>query len=496
MVEVRRSAVIPAPLVDVWAILRDFNGHDRWHPAVATSRIEDGRPADLVGAVRDFRLADGSRLREQLLALSDRDTSLAYCLLEAPLPLHGYVAHLRLRPVTLDGHTFWEWRSRFDPPASARDALVRLVAEDIYAAGFAAVRALVGGGSARRPSATPPAPVQHQPGLSASSTSLDAVAITVTRHGFPEVLRAAPLRVPPPGPGEVRLLQRAIGVNFIDVHGRTGDLALIRPPGGIGMEAAGTVESVGPGVTDLRVGDRVGYAGPPPGAYASARVMPAEALIPLPDLVPDTVAAAVLLKGITASFLLHEVARVEPGQTILVHAAAGGVGLLLCQWAAALGARVIGAVSSEAKAARARSAGCADVILYEHGDVAAAIGRLTDGRGADTVLDAVGRATFDASLRALAVRSHLVSYGQASGAIGAFDVGRLAERSLTLSRPSYDHYVGTPEQLQLHAGRLLTALRDGIVRPEAPTLYPLAEAARAQADLEARRSSGPLVLIP
>ncbi|MFO1037922.1 MAG: SRPBCC family protein [Geminicoccaceae bacterium] len=490
MVQVRRSAVIDAPVDEVWSILRDFNGHDRWHPAVATSRIEGDEPSDSIGAVRDFRLADGSRLREQLLALSDRERSFTYCILEAPLPLLGYVAQVKLRPVTDGDRTFWEWRSRFDPPPAQRERLVRLVAEDIYEAGFRAIRDLLRTPVQQRAVATPvaaPAPL---------SGTVEADAVVVTRHGGPEGLELRKVRVPPPGPGEVRLRQTAIGVNFIDVYCRTGYFDLVTPPGILGMEAVGTVESVGPGVIGLRPGDRVGYACPPPGAYAACRVMDPALLIRLPDRLPDELAASLLLKGITASFLLHEVATVRPGDTVLVHAAAGGVGLLLCQWARQLGATVIGTVSTEAKAERARAAGCSEVVLSTGPEMVETVLRLTSGRGADIVYDAIGKASFESSVQALAPCGRLVSFGQASGDIGPYEIGRLAARSVTLSRPNYAHYTDTPEKLRRHTDRLFAALQSGAITPSPPTTYPLREAAAAHRDLESRRTMGALVLLP
>jgi NADPH:quinone reductase-like Zn-dependent oxidoreductase len=270
----------------------------------------------------------------------------------------------------------------------------------------------------------------------------------------------------------------------------------VAPPGIPGMEAAGIVESVGAGVSHLKPGDRVGYACAPPGAYAAMRTMNAALVLPLPEFLTDEAAAAVLLKGISASFLLHEVHAVKRGDIVMVHAAAGGVGSILCRWAAALGATVIGATSSAAKAERARQAGCAHAILYTEENFAEAAMRLTAGRGVDVVYDAVGKDTFERSLHALAPRGHLVSFGQASGNVGAYSIDNLASRSVTLSRPNYSHYTDTPEKLNAQTERLFAALRAGILVAERPTSYPLAEARTAHADLESRRTVGALVLIP
>jgi NADPH2:quinone reductase len=497
MVLVRESTVIAAPVDEVWRILRDFNGHDRWHPAVAVSAIEDGMPVDAIGAVRRFRLADGGELREQLLSLSDAEHRLTYCILEAPLPLMGYVAIIRLKPVTDGDATFWEWRSEFHPPPERQDELVRLVRDSIYRAGFAAIRDLL-----RRPAGARPGPPQPPPPSAApvvASTprpGATTTAIVVERHGGPEVLRLQEIALPPPGRGEVRLRHTAIGINFIDVYCRTGYFDLLTPPGVPGMEAAGVVEAVGDGVGDLRPGDRVAYACPPVGAYSERRIMAPELLVRLSDDIADDIAAAVLLKGVTASFLLHDVHAVRPGEQVLVHAAAGGVGQFLVQWARHLGATVFATVSSEEKARLAVGHGAHHAILYTREDFAEAVLRLTGGRGVDVAYDAVGADTFAGSLNALAICGHLVSFGQASGPIGTQDVGALAGKSLTLSRPNYGHYTDTAAKLAPHVSRLFAALRQGVLAVPPPRRYALADAAQAHRDLEERRTTGSLLLVP
>jgi NADPH2:quinone reductase len=487
MVEVRRSTIIDAPIGQVWDVLRDFNGHDSWHPAVASSGIEDRLPSDMVGAVRDFRLADGARIREQLLSLSDRDHSFRYCILEAPVPLMGYVASVRLQPVTDGGRTFWEWRSRFNPPPSREQELVRLVGEQIYEAGFRAMKRILGGQA-------PPHRVVPRAAVSASGD--ETRAVVMERHGGPEVLRLRSIPVGSPGPGEVLIRHRAIGVNYIDIYTRTGYFDLVRPPGVPGMEGAGVIERAGPGAGGWKAGDRAAYACLPAGAYAERRVMKADLLVHPPPDMDDAVVAASLLKGITASFLLHDVYSLKPGDTILVHAAAGGVGLLLCQWASAMGARVIGTASSREKCERARRAGCDHAINYREEDFADAVLALTGGRGVDAVFDAVGRDTFEGSFRALKVRGTLVSFGQASGDIGAYEIGRLASKSAILSRPNYGHFTDTPEAVSLQARRFFAAVAERLVRIEPPRILPLAQAAEAHALLEDRATIGSLVLVP
>ncbi|TPJ72880.1 SRPBCC family protein [Mesorhizobium sp. B2-7-1] len=509
MVQVRQSTIIDAPIEEVWAILRDFNGHDRWHPAIASSEIDGGEPADAVGAVRHFRLADGGELREQLLALSDKDRRLSYCLLEAPLPLMGYVASIRLKPVTDGNATFWEWRSEFDPPAHRRDELVKLVAEDIYRAGFAAIRNLLARRDAAMPAEARPAIMPSRPTGAASRSipapailapSLDTRettrAILVERYGGPEVLELKEIALPPPAPSEVRVRHTAIGVNFIDVYCRTGFFDLLRLPGVPGMEAAGVIEAVGSAISGLSIGDRVAYACPPVGAYAERRNMAPDLLVRLSDDISDETAAASLLKGVAASFLLHDVHAVRPGEVVLIHAAAGGIGQLLVQWARHLGATVIATVSSDDKARIVEGLGAHRVIVYSREDFAEAVMRLTNGAGTDVVYDAVGADTFGGSLAALAVRGHLVSFGQASGPIGNWDVGRFASKSITVSRPNYGHYTDAPEKLAPHVDRFFAALRQRAVRVGQPASYDLAQAADAHRDLEARRTSGALVLLP
>ena len=483
--------MIAEPIEDLWSILRDFNGLALWHPAVSASAIEAGEAADQVGAVRAIRLRDGSLIREQLLFMSDSQWSLGCCVLEAPVPLRNYLAVLRLRPVTEENACLWEWRASFDPPQAERDRLVHFVRDDLIETGFAGMRDFLRG--RERPSTA----LQRPPsGAARAVGAAEGVEIALTRYGGPEVLAPRVARIRQPTAGEVRIRQTAVGVNFIDVYCRRGSFDLAPPGGVIGMEAAGVVESVGPDVSRFRPGDRVAYACAPPGAYASMRVMPADVLAPLPEALSEAQAAALLLKGMTAGFLLHDVAQVGPGSTILVHAAAGGVGQILCRWAKSLGAVVIGAVSSDLKARAAREAGCDMVIVTSREDLVTLVGRLTPGRGVDIVYDAVGKDTFEQSVACLAPRGHLVSFGQASGDVGLQSIDRLASRSATLSRPNYLHYTDTPERIRAQSERLFEALRSGAVVAPKPRAYRLTDAAAAHADLENRRTTGSLVLIP
>jgi NADPH:quinone reductase-like Zn-dependent oxidoreductase len=325
---------------------------------------------------------------------------------------------------------------------------------------------------------------------------MPAQSVVAIAFGGPEVLRYGTGEAPSPGPGEVRIRQTAVGVNYIDVYVRKGLYRMIEPPAAIGMEAAGAVLDVGDGVGHLLPGDRVAYACAPPGAYATLRTMQADQVVALPEHVSDEAAAALMLKGMTAEFLLHRTYRVRPGDWVLVHAAAGGVGLYLCQWAHALGARVMGTVSSEDKARLARDNGCEFPIVSRDYRFAAQVKSLSDGRGADVIYDGLGREAFAENLEALALTGHWASFGQASGAHEPVQLAALSSKSVTLSRPVLFHHTAARATLADIAGRTFEAVRNGTLRIDIRHRYPLAAAAEAHRDLEARRTTGPIVLLP
>jgi NADPH:quinone reductase len=485
MIKVVRSAVIDAPIERVWAILRDFNSHAAWHPVVAQSEIEHGEPADQVGCVRSFRLHDGHTIREQLLALSDRDHVSSYCILDASLPLHQYVATVQLKRVTDGDRTFWHWQSTFDAPRGREQELADLVGRGVYESGFEGLRTHL----RRSPRGDPGARV-------ATGSPLAGHGVIVTRHGGPEVLHYGAVSAPPPGPGEVRVRQTAIGVNYIDVYVRTGLYRMLTPPAPLGMEAAAVVVDVGSGVAHLLPGDRVAYACPPPGAYVSVRTLPAAHVVVLPDDVDDEVAAALMLKGLSAEYLLHRTHAVRPGTVVLVHAAAGGVGSLLCRWAKALGARVLGTTSTDDKARMARALGCDIAIVARDHRFADAVKDATGGRGADVIYDGLGQAAVAENLDALALCGHWVSYGQATGPVEPIAPERLSDKSATLSRPVLFHYTARREVLLEMVERTFDALRRGIIQPDVRHRYALAAAADAHRELEARRTTGQIVLVP
>ena len=324
-----------------------------------------------------------------------------------------------------------------------------------------------------------------------------AHAIRFERTGGPEVLRWEEVEVPAPGPGEALLRQTAIGVNFIDVYHRTGLYPVPSFPSGIGMEAVGIVEAIGPGVTEVSPGDRVAYASLPIGGYAEWRCMPAERLVRVPPGISDEEAAAMMLKGMTAQYLLRRTYRVQPGDTIVFYAAAGGVGSIACQWAKHLGAEVIGVVGSDEKAALARELGCAHTIVYTRERVPERVRALTGGKGVPVVYDSVGKATFFDSLDCLAPRGLMVSFGNASGPVAPFDIQQLALRgSLYLTRPTLATYTATREELLATAEELFDVVLSKAVRIRIGLRLPLREAARAHEALERRSTTGAIVLLP
>jgi NADPH2:quinone reductase len=321
-------------------------------------------------------------------------------------------------------------------------------------------------------------------------------AIRIHAHGGPEVLLWEAVEPSVPGRGEVLIRQTAIGLNFIDVYERTGLYPGVLPMG-LGREGAGVVEAVGPGVRGVAVGERVAYVSGQPGAYAQERLMPADRLVKIPDGVSDRLAAAAMLKGLTAQFLLRRTYKLRKGDVAVVHAAAGGVGLIAAQWARDLGATVIGVVGSDAKAAVAREHGCHHTLVLGRDDLAARVREFTGGVGAHVVYDSVGKDTFFASLDCLRPLGMMVTYGNASGPVPPVAPLELARRgSLFLTRPTLFHYIARRADLDRAARELFAVIGRGAVRIEIGQSYALQDAAQAQRDLEARRTIGSTVLIP
>lgn len=323
-----------------------------------------------------------------------------------------------------------------------------------------------------------------------------SLSVRLEQIGGPEVLQLVDTPVPPPGPGQLRVRHEAIGLNFIEIYQRSG-VYKVPLPGGLGAEAAGIVDAVGPEVSGFAVGDRIAYAGGPLGAYSEERLLPAANAVKLPAGVSSEAAAALMLKGMTAWYLLHQTFPVRPGHTLLVHAAAGGVSSILVPWAKHLGATVIGTAGSPEKAELAKAAGCDHVLLYRDREFAPEVRRLTGGIGVDVVYDAVGKDTFAGSLDSLRRRGMMVSFGNASGKVPPFEPVLLSEKgSLFLTRPSLAHYTGTRPELETAANALFEMIAKGIVQPQIRQRYPLREVARAQTELASRHTTGSSVLLP
>lgn len=319
-------------------------------------------------------------------------------------------------------------------------------------------------------------------------------AIRIHEHGGPDVLRYEEVAVGAPGPGEVKLRQMAAGINYIDTYQRSGLYKLPALPAVLGLEGAGDVTAIGEGVTDLKVGDRVAYAGLP-GGYSGERLAPAARLVKLPDAIGYDTAAAMMLQGMTVRYLLRETFKVGPGTVMLFHAAAGGVGLIACQWAKALGATMIGTVSSKDKADLALANGCTHVINYKTENFVTRVGELTNGKGCDVVYDSIGKDTFPASLDCLKPKGLWASFGNASGPVPPFELS-LLKGSLYAARPSLFPYIAERADLVANSSELFQMVTSGKLKIAVNHAYPLKEAAAAHRDLEARKTTGSIILVP
>jgi len=321
-------------------------------------------------------------------------------------------------------------------------------------------------------------------------------AIRFHKNGGPEVMQWESVEAGQPGPGEARVRHTAIGVNYIDTYHRSG-LYKLALPSGLGTEGAGIVEAVGPGVTDVRSGDRVAYSGGPLGAYSEVRVMPADRLVKLPDGVSEQLAATLMLKGLTVQYLLRQTFPLKGGETILFHAAAGGIGLIACQWARALGVTMIGTVGSDEKAALAKANGCTHTIVYTRENFVERVKQLTGGKGVPVVYDGVGKDTFPASLDCLSPRGMFVSFGNASGPIAAFDILLLSQKgSLYATRPTLATYTASRAAMLKMSEEMFSLVLGGKLVNEARQTYALKDAAQAHRDLESRKTTGATILLP
>jgi NADPH2:quinone reductase len=323
-----------------------------------------------------------------------------------------------------------------------------------------------------------------------------AKVIRFHKTGGPEVLQLDEVAVGDPGPGQARVRHTAIGINFIDTYQRSG-LYPIQLPSGAGNEGAGVVEAVGAGVTQLKPGDRVAYTGAPPGSYCDVRLYAADRLVKTPEGISDEQAASIMLKGMTAHYLIHRTYAVKRGDTVLFHAAAGGVGMLACQWLKSLGATVIGTVGSDEKAAIAKAHGCDHTIVYTRENFVERVKAITGGKGVPVVYDSVGKSTFDGSLDCLRPFGLMVLYGNASGPVPPFNLGLLAQKgSLYVTRPTLVTYIAARADLEAASKALFDVVKSGKVKVEITARYKLADAAQAHRDLEARKTTGQIILVP
>ncbi|MBI4774189.1 MAG: SRPBCC family protein [Deltaproteobacteria bacterium] len=489
---VLRSAVIEAPIERVWAVLRDFNSHDRWHPAVARSLMENDLDGDVVGGVRRISLNDGGEWREQLLQHSDRDYTFTYCILDSPLPLFDYVATVRLKPVTDGNHTFWEWRSKFHAPDDRAAELEDLIGRKVYEAGFTGLRTFLAEGAAasRRPAERTEAAAAVPAG-----ERLPSIVVAVTVVGGPEVLSLMDTTVSPPDHNQVRIRQTAVAVNYLDIKHRRGIAAGFDLPGTPGLEGVGRIIDVGEQVHGLFPGDRVAYMSRTHGAYADVRCVDADACIPVPEGISD-IEASTLLKGVTAALLLGRVFRAVPGAAILIQSVAGGVGHLLSQWAKSMDLTVIGTVSTAAKGKFSRDLGCDHpIVAADDEGLTAEVMRITNGRGVDYWVHSGGAGGFDAAVACLSRRGHCAVIGDRDGRPIPLDVNVLKRRSLTVSTPVCFDYVDDRTYFQRLAHQLFAKIQSRTIVPAVET-FPLSRAVEAHHRIEARQTVGAVVLIP
>ena len=489
-VNVIQSAVIDAPIDRVWAVLRDFNSHGRWHPAVARSRMENDVAGDVVGGVRRFSLSDGAELREQLLSHSDREYTFTYCILDSPLPLFDYMATVRLKPVTDGNQTFWDWRSQFRAPDDRAAELENLVGRQVYETGFGGLRTFLADQAAPlRPQ------VLEEAAAAVGGEHLPSRAVVVETAGSPGVMSLSDVTISAPGPQQVRIRQTAIAVNYLDLKHRRGIAAGFDFPGTPGMEGVGEVIDVGEQVNGLFPGDRVAYMSRRPGAYAEMRCIDADACVPLPDGVSD-IDASTLLKGVTAALLLSRVFRAAPGATILIQAVSGGLGHLLSQGAKSMDLTVIGTVSTSEKAKFSRDRGCDyPIVVADDTPLAAEVMRITNGRGVDYWVHSSGGHGLDTAVACLSRCGHCAVIGDRDGHPIPLDVKVLKQRSLTVSAPVCFDYLDDRLYLQRLAHQLFAKIQSRMIIPVIEA-FPLSQASEAHHRIESRQTMGAVVLIP
>lgn len=492
-IRVIRSAVIDAPIERVWAVLRDFNGHYLWHPAVAGSQMENDLDGDVVGGVRRFSLVDGAEIREQLLHHSDRDYTITYSILDSSLPLLDYVATARLKPVTDGNQTFWHWRSQFRAPAERASELEDIVGQQVYEAGFTGLRTFLAEQAApfRQRSDQAVAVVATAP----ANDHLPSKAMVVSATGGPEVMSLTDVMVPAPAPQQVRIRHTAIAVNTLDLNHRSGISMDFDLPGTPGVEGVGEIINVGQQVNGLFQGDRVAYLNQTPGAYTDIRCIDADTCIPLPDGVSD-IDASLLLKGVTTALLLNRVFNAAPGKSIMIQAVSGGVGHVLSQWAKSMGLIVIGTVSTQEKARFSRDHGCDHpIVVADDKRLVDQVMRITNGRGVDYWVHNNGAHGFDEAIACMSRCGQCAVIGNRDGQAIPFDVNLLKQRSLTVSAPVCFDYVDDRLYLQRIAHQLFAKIQNRKIIP-AIEKFSLSQATEAHNRLEARQTMGAVVLIP
>jgi len=490
---VNRSAVINAPIERVWAVLRDFNSHRRWHPVVARSQMENELDGDVVGGVRKCSLADGAELREQLLHHSDRDYTFTYSILDSSLPLLNYVSTVRLKPVTDGNLTFWDWCAQFRVPDDRATELENLVRQQIFEAGFAGLRNFLADKAS--PSRVPSDNAEMAVIGASAGEQLSSKAIVVAVTGGPEVMSLKDVMVPAPAPQQVRIRQTAIAVNYLDLKYRRGLSTDFDLPGIPGVEGVGEIIDVGEQVNGLFQGDRVAYMNRTPGAYTGIRCIDSEACIPLPDGISD-IHASMLLKGVTAALLLGRVFKPAPGASILIQAVSGGVGHLLSQWAKSMGLTVIGTVSTAEKAKFSRNHGCDHPILVaDEQRLVGQVMRITNGRGVDYWVHSNGAHGLDEAVACMSRCGKCAVIGDHDGKSIRLDVNLLKQRSLTVSAPVCFDYFEDRLYYQRIAHQLFAKIQNRTIIPAIET-YPLSQATEVHSRIEARQTMGAIVLIP
>jgi len=492
-ITVIRSAVIDASIDDVWAVLRDFNSHDQWHPAVAGSRMENGLDSDVVGGVRKFSLTSGEEIREQLLRHNDREHAFTYCILDSPLPLLDYVATVQLKPVTDGNQTFWDWRAHFRAPGERAKELENIVGTQIHEAGFTGLRQFL----VQQIKPAQPSPQEAKAIKTAVfvGEDLPSRTVVVTSAGKPESLTLENLTVSAPDPEQVRIRQTAIAVNRQDIsHCRisTTDVDIPKTPG---MEGVGEIIDVGRHVNGFFRGDRVVYLRRNPGSYAEIRCIDADECLPLPEGVTD-VEASILLKGLTASLLLNRVFQAATGATILIESVAGGLGHLLSQWARSMELVVIGTVATEEQAKFSRDNGCDHPIVVTNGTVLRdEVMRITKGRGVDYWVHRDGSHGLDNILACLKSCGHCAVIGDCGGSPIPLDFNVLQRRSLTISTPVVFDYLTSRPYLQRIAHQLFTQLQKQTITPTIQT-FPLSQVTEAHEQFGTEEAMGAITLTP